>query len=283
MITMTPLPLKELTTKAISTPCENTPDHGMDQDDKMDVRHGRSMEFKNLGVDPRTAFEPDRLYTEEDLVRAVDDARRATAIETEAEVRSVMAEEIEQRRCDMLAAIKDQLERHGAAFDKEIDRLAAVSHQLAIALAKAVIPRAIERQPLIDITDVLKVTLAGLTAAPAMELRLHPSLVESGEVMIADLVQDTGFAGEVTTVPDPALDEGDAELRWKNGAVSRRPSRLQAEALELAEHWLKDLSGFEGGEAHTLHSAPPELETSDSLSDQESDKENTMSERRDER
>ncbi len=113
--------------------------------------------------------------------------------------------------------------------------------RLAIALAKAVIPRAIERQPLVDITDLLKLTITGLAEAPAIELRLHPSHVESGKALMVDLAREVGFAGEVTTASDPGLAEGDAELRWKSGAVSRQVRRLEAEAIDLADRWLKNL------------------------------------------
>ena len=272
MIMRTSLPLKDLAAKTASASPGRSRTCGADRDDEIGAQQGRSMEFKTLGLDPQTTSEPDQLYTEADLARAVEDARRAAALETEAAVCAAMAEDIERRRCDMLAALNDQFELHGKAFDEEIARLAVVSHRLAIALAKAVIPRAIERQPLVDIADVLKATLAGLTAAPAMELRLHPSLVESGEVLIRELVQNTSFAGEITTIPDAALGAGDAELRWKSGAVSRRLSRLQAKALELADHWLADLSIIEDEEGHASCAVSAELATSNGLSGQANEK-----------
>lgn len=229
------------------------------------------MEFKLLGLDSQNAAKLDCLYTENDLARAVDDAKRATALETEAAVRSVMADELEQRRCDMLVAIKSQLKQHVSAFEAELGRLAAVSQGLAVALAKAVIPRAIEHQPLVDITDVLKVTIAGLAAVPAIELRLHPSQAESGGVLMAKLTEDAGFAGDVTTVPDPALGEGDAELRWRSGTASRRLDLLQDEALKLASRWLQQCPETNHTEACTSCSTSDDVENADVLSDQVND------------
>ena len=171
----------------------------------------------------------------------------------------------------MLASIKDQLEQHRLAFEEELTRLATVSFDLAIALAEAVIPRAIERQPLADITDLLKTTITGLVTAPAIELRLHPSQIEDGKVLMADLARDAGFAGEVMTVPDPVLGEGDAELRWKSGAVSRRLSHLQAEALDLAGRWLHGLPELESGGASKSLSTPLEPAIPNAVSDDVSD------------
>lgn len=271
MIAKTPFPLTDLAEARAGSTCENSQGKSLNQDGKTDIQHCRSMEFKSIGPGRQKASEPDRLYTEDDLVRAVDDARRAAALETEAAVRLAMVNDIEQRRCDMLAAIKNQLERHESAFEDELDRLATVSHRLALALAKAVIPRAIECQPLVDITDVLKVTIASLVAVPAIELRLHPSQAESGEVLMAGLIKDVGFAGEVTTVPDPALGEGDAELRWLSGAISRRLDLLQDEALELASYWLQQRPETDDGSACTSLSVSLELEVADGLPDQVND------------
>ncbi len=260
-----PFPLADLVEGRSDRTGGKPQSQGQDQDDSSSSQSCRSMEFKLLGLAPGEGDEPDFLYTEDDLARAVDDARRTAVLETEAAVRSAMADDVENRKNDMLAAIRDQLERRESAFEEELARLAALSCELAIALAKAVIPRAIERQPLADITDLLKVTIAGMTEAPAIELRLHSSQVESGEALMADLARDAGFAGEVTTIPDPALGEGDAELRWKCGAVSRSLDRLQAEALDLTVRWLQDVQETDGVEAFSPHSASLQSNASDVL------------------
>ncbi len=258
MITQMPFPLADLAEGRVDRTCEKVQSNGQDQDGKLGIQHCRSMEFKSLDLAPGETSEPDRLYTEDDLARAVDDARHTAVLEAEAAVRSEMANDIEKRQSDMLAAIKDQLEQHRSVFEEEVARLAAVSYELAIALTEAVIPRAIGRQPLVDITDLLKITISRLAVAPAIQLRLHPSQIENGKVLMADLARDAGFAGEVTTVPDPALGEGDAELRWESGAVSRRLSHLQAEALDLAGRWLQDLPETESGEVPKSLPAPLE-------------------------
>ena len=271
MIAQMPFPMTDLAEGRGDGTCEKIQSNSQDQDGKLSIQPCRSMEFKPLGQAPGGPPEPDRLYTEDDLARAVDDARRTAVLETETEVRSAMANDTEKRRSDMLASIKDQLEQHRSVFEEELTRLATVSFQLAIALAEAVIPRAIERQPLADITDLLKATITGLAAAPAIELRLHPSQIEDGKVLMADLVRDAGFAGEVMTVPDPVLGEGDAELRWKSGAVSRRISDLQAEALDLAGRWLHDLPESKSGEASRSLSTPLEPAIPNAVSDEVSD------------
>ncbi|MGI9416677.1 MAG: hypothetical protein ACR2RA_02440 [Geminicoccaceae bacterium] len=196
------------------------------------------MAFTPFGPDPETASEPERLYTAEDLAKAVDKARGEAARETETELRCALADDLEHRRVDVTSAIRDQLDRHRSAFDDELGHMAEVSRKLALALGEALIPRALESRPLVDISDALRTTLARLANEPSIELRLPPDLIESGGALFADIAQETGFAGAITTVADASLGRGDAELRWSGGAVERRMERLQVEARGLVERWL---------------------------------------------
>lgn len=181
--------------------------------------------------------EPALQYTEEDLARAVEEARQATAIDVENRLRAAMADDIEQRRCDLLAAVKEQIELQASAYERELASMACISRQLAVALADVVIPRAVERYPLIDITDLLKNTLARLVTEPSVELRLPPDLVEEGTTLLAELAEEVGFKGEMTTIPDPTLSSGDVQLRWQGGVVDRCLATLKAEAEELVDRW----------------------------------------------
>lgn len=244
MIGSQPLPLSDLAGEPL-----------IEGDERSTYRSGLT-EFSPAGSDPRRKAEHDRRYTAEDLARAVDDAQRATARETETALRQAIAGEIEQRQCDLLAAIKDQLEQRQSAFEEELTRLAEISQRLAVALAKAVVPQALERHPLIDIADSLRATLARLAAEPSIELHLPTDLVESGERLLADLASEAGFTGEIITVADPALGDGDVELRWKGGAVDRRLDRLQAEVTGLVDRWLQNSPEAEDQVAPLC--APPE-------------------------
>ncbi len=249
MITTTPFPLIDLADNRTGKASQKTGDHDQDQSDPKASGQRRPMTSDVFGADGGKTSEPDRIYTADDLARAVEDARRAASTESEAALRASMADDMEQRRCDVLSAIRERLEQSEAAFEEELARMSAVSQRLAIALARAIIPRTIESQPLADITDALKMTLKGLVTMPAIELRLHPSHVAFGEALLDDLSKDAGFAGELTTVADAALGEGDAELRWHGGVLCRRLKNLQTEAFELADRWLEQLPEDGGKDA----------------------------------
>ena len=156
--------------------------------------------------------------------------------------------------------------------------MSSISQGIAVALAEAVIPKAIARQPLADITDALRATLQGLVPVPAIELRLHPAAVEFAEALLADVSKDAGFTGELITIADSDLGEGDFELRWQGGMLSRRLECLQAEAMKLADHWLELASEDAGDNACASSSELLKVEGAGDLPDQLHDTE-AMNER----
>ena len=195
-------------------------------------------DFGSEELPSKSEAEPEPLFTADELAAALDEVRRTTAGEVEAELRAAMAEDLDTRRCNVMAAIRDQVEWQKSAFEQEIARSAEISHQLALSLARAVIPRALERYPLNDISDALRNALAQLTAEPSIELRMHPDLVECGQDVLSDLAREAGFTGEADVIADPTFSEGDIELRWKGGTMDRRLLRLQDQASHLVNLWL---------------------------------------------
>lgn len=241
MITAAPFPFMNLA--AGQRPEELAKAHDERPGDDAGRGGGRNgkMAFTPFGPDPQAASESGHLYTADDLAKAVDEARRLAGEETEAELRVAFADDLERRRVDLLGAIRDQLDRHQSAFENEIKRLAGLSQGLALALGEALIPRALEKQPLADIGDVLRVTLSRLANEPSIELRLPASLIESSAALLDDIAKETGFPGEIVTIADAALGPADVELRWRGGVVERSADRLQAEARDLVERWLRDV------------------------------------------
>lgn len=240
---------------------------GTDGSAAMEQQEGKCIKFcahlKDFGSKERPSKKetvPKTLFTAEELAAAVDEARRITATEVEAELRSAMADDLDRRRCDVLAAIRDQVEWHKSTFEQEVTRSADISHQLALSLAQALIPKALERCPLDDISEALKSTLAQLNVEPSIELRMSPDLVECGKDILSDLTRDTGFTGEVNVIADPTLSKGDVDLRWKGGVMDRRLHRLQDQASLLVDLWLADDSSELNDEAAEAVATPSETD-----------------------
>lgn len=216
----------------------------------------RLTDFRRSNARPKREAKPERLYTADELASAVDEAMRRTASEVEAAVRAAMAEEIEQRRCELLSSIMDQLARQQSAYHEEVARAADTGYALALALVQAIVPKAIENQPLADIGHLVRTALARLTKEPSVELRLSPALADAGRELLSGAARDLGWQGEVSVSADMSLQDGDAELRWAGGAIERDLQRLQEEAVTMARHWIWQPPPEPAGDAFPKTGAP---------------------------
>lgn len=165
-------------------------------------------------------------YTAQDLAAAVEEARRTTALEVEARTRAALAADLEHRQVEALEAIRDQLRTSEEQFVKWMSDVSGTAQSLAKMMGKAMVPKALELQPLADIGDMLRQSLERLVDQPSIELRLEGDLVEQAAGLLSEVAASVGFQGELTTVADPTLGAGGAKLFWKNGAAQRDFGRI---------------------------------------------------------
>jgi len=193
-------------------------------------------------------------FTEAELAAAVAAAQDEVAATTEAKLRSELQASLEHRQAAALAAIAEQLVHAQEGLASCLAARAQASRDLALAMAHALVPRALAQQPLADIEAMLRDCLGRLEREPWLELRLPPDLVESGQALIAKVASDLAYRGEVDVVPDPGLGAGNAKLCWQEGAAVRDLDRIEAEAVALVDAWLG------GDRATTGDDAPPQAD-----------------------
>ena len=181
-----------------------------------------------------------RTFSEDELARALEAARREASSETAATMRAELAASLEQRRAAALGAIAAQLEAAGAALERTPAARADASGELALALARALVPRALALQPLADVEAMLRSLVLRLEGQPWLEVGLPPALLAAGEAALARAAAEAGYQGELRIVPEPALGPGDARVSWHDGAAERDLARIEAEAVALVEAWLPD-------------------------------------------
>jgi hypothetical protein len=115
---------------------------------------------------------------------------------------------------------------------------AAASRDLALAVARALVARALARQPLADVEAMFGEVLVRLEGMPWLELRLPPSLADAGQAALARAAEEAGYRGELRVIPDAKLGPGDARLAWQDGAAERDLAGLEAEVTVLVDAWL---------------------------------------------
>ena len=173
-------------------------------------------------------------FSEAELDAAVAAARDQAITATETRLQA----SLEHRQAAALAAIAEQLAHAQDGLANCLTTRARANRDLALAMAKALVPRALAHQPLADIEAMLRDTLVRLEREPWLELRLPPDLSEPGQELLAKVTSEVGYRGEIEVLPDPALGPGDAKLCWQDGAAVRELDQIQAEAVALVDAWL---------------------------------------------
>ncbi len=199
-------------------------------------------------------------FSEAELCAAVAVARDEATAATETRLRAELHAGLEHRQAAALAAIAEQLAHARDALASCLAARARASRDLALAMARALVPRALAHQPLADIEAMLRDTLGRLEREPWLELRLPPDLVEHGQELIAKVASDVAYRGDVAVLPDSGLGSGDAKLCWQEGAAMRDLDRIEAEAVTLVDAWLGS------DQATTGAAAPQEPEVADEAS-----------------
>ena len=190
---------------------------------------------------PETAGDPAppaRTFSEAELDAALAAARVETAAATEADVRAKLEAEVAVRQAAALERIAAGLSMLQAAFDRVLAVRAAASRDVALALARALVPRALERQPLADIEAMLRDILVRLEGQPRMTLALPPALLEVGQQTVGAIAAEVGYRGELAIEPDRTLGPGDARLAWRGGRAERDLAELERATIALIDAWL---------------------------------------------
>jgi flagellar assembly protein FliH len=179
---------------------------------------------------------PARTFSQAELDAALDAARAEAA--AAAGVRAELESATAARQSHALERIAAGLTTLQATLEQTLAARAAASRDLALALARALVPRALERQPLADIEAMLRDLLVRLEGQPAMTLALPPALLDAGQQTFGAIAARVGYRGELTIEPDPTLGPGDARLAWRGGRAERDLVELERAATALVDAWL---------------------------------------------
>jgi flagellar assembly protein FliH len=181
---------------------------------------------------------PARTFSQVELDAAVAAARAEAAAATETGVRAELQTAMAARQTAALERIAAGLASLQAALEQALAARAAASRDLALALARALVPRALERQPLADIEAMVRDFLVRLEGQPRMTLALPPALLEAGQQMLGAIAARVGYRGQLTIEPDQTLGPGDARLAWRGGRAERDLVELERAAAALVDAWL---------------------------------------------
>lgn len=108
-------------------------------------------------------------------------------------------------------------------------RIAAVAADVCLSAAELLAARAIEADPTLAIDAALGRVLSQTGFRERLHLRVHPSLAEAVETLIARRQSAEQRPLTITIHADPAVAVGDAQILWDQGGLS-----LDADARRVA-------------------------------------------------
>lgn len=169
--------------------------------------------------------------------------RRKPAL-TEADLASARAEghaagqreamaQTERATAESLRAIARMMQMSLGRLGAEAQSLRDDAVEVAMAAARAVAGRALEKCGADTVAEVFEEAAGLLRSEPRFLVRVAPEQVEVVEAALAEAAVQAGVAGQITVRPDPAAQAGDCAIEWDGGTLQR--DRTAAfEAIEAA-------------------------------------------------
>ncbi|MBK1840851.1 flagellar assembly protein FliH [Azospirillum sp. YIM B02556] len=135
-----------------------------------------------------------------------------------------------------LSATLDRLAQRMAVLDAGhaalMERLEAEGAFVLLALVRRMAPRLLDQVGRAEVERLAADALRAAGQAPALTLRLHPSLCRPLEERLAG---QGVFHGRLDIQGDPALAVGALEASWGAGSVRRDPAAFEAAVADLTD------------------------------------------------
>ncbi|WP_300300186.1 FliH/SctL family protein [Ferrovibrio sp.] len=170
------------------------------------------------------------------------EAVRATAYAEGEEAGRVAAHGEHQRNLEQaMHALEGRLA--AIAGGEERSRLAARAEatELAVAIARKLAGRLIDRQPLEQIEALVLRCMDDMRDEPRLVIRAAEPVVQLLDQRIDQLVAQSGFGGKVALVPDETMAPTDCRINWADGSAERRQAALEQEVDQAVERYLTGL------------------------------------------
>lgn len=117
----------------------------------------------------------------------------------------------------------------------------AEAAELAVAVARKLAGRLVERQPLDGIEAMVLRCMDDMRDEPRLVVRVGEQVAQLLDQRMDQLVAQSGFGGKVVLVPDETMTLADCRIDWADGSAERRQGALQHEVDQAVERYLAGL------------------------------------------
>lgn len=146
--------------------------------------------------------------------------------------RAEATREAEAHSNALLARLAGSAEALAADLETERENLRGEAAHLALAMARALAPALIAREPHGELLALFDECIANLSAAPHLAVRVPETDLAALREKLEETAYRTGYDGRIVVIADDALGEGDCRIEWADGGVARGRARLEASLAE---------------------------------------------------
>ena len=109
---------------------------------------------------------------------------------------------------------------------------------VAVAVARKLCSELIAREPLGEITGLVRDCFSQLVSTPHLVVRINDSLYESARERIERLAKQSGFEGRLVILAEPDINSGDCKIEWADGGVVLERAAIDAKINELVGRYM---------------------------------------------
>jgi flagellar assembly protein FliH len=117
-------------------------------------------------------------------------------------------------------------------------RIETEAVDVAVAVARKLCSELIAREPLGEVTALVRDCFSQLVSTPHLVVRINESLYEAAQERIERLARQSGFEGRLVILAEPEIDTGDCKIEWADGGVVLERAAIDAKINELVGRYV---------------------------------------------
>jgi flagellar assembly protein FliH len=146
--------------------------------------------------------------------------------------------ESDRRTALALEEIAIAIKGIAARFSGIETRMETEAVDVAVAVARKLCSELIAREPLGEITGLVRDCFAQLVSTPHLVVRINDSLYDTAREQIELLARQSGFEGRLVILAEPEIDSGDCKIEWADGGVVLERGATDAKINELVGRYM---------------------------------------------
>jgi flagellar assembly protein FliH len=136
---------------------------------------------------------------------------------------------------DRIAGLLQGLDRSLAAVEARLETEAV---EVAVAVARKLVPALLEREPLAEITTLASDCFRHLVASPHVAVRVNEALHASARERLEEIIRRLGLESRLVVLGEPEIAPGDCRIEWADGGICRDSAALTAAIDQAVKRYI---------------------------------------------